>query len=95
MASFFTAPAAYAVTMDMGGRHVATVFSMMNMAGNLGAFGLPLLVPPLVRAADGWDVVLFPVAGIYLAAALCWWLLDTDGTVFDRRPRAPRAATAP
>ncbi len=89
----FAAPCAYTITMDMGGRHVAPVFSTMNMAGNLGAFVFPLLVPPLVRAAGGWDPVLFAFAGIYLAAAVCWGLLDTDGTVFDRG--APAACPAP
>ena len=42
------------ITIDMGGRHVAPVFSTMNMAGNLGAMLFPLAVPWFVRGA-GWD----------------------------------------
>jgi ACS family glucarate transporter-like MFS transporter len=77
------APCAYAITIDMGGRHVATVFSTMNMAGNLGAFLFPMAVPELVVAAGGWEPVLFLFAGIYVGAALCWALVDTRGTVYD------------
>ncbi len=33
----FGGVSAYTITMDMGGRHVATVFSVMNMCGNVGA----------------------------------------------------------
>ncbi len=39
-AAFFgsiAGPAVYALTIDMGDRHVGTVFSVMNMAGNIGA----------------------------------------------------------
>jgi ACS family glucarate transporter-like MFS transporter/ACS family D-galactonate transporter-like MFS transporter len=42
--SALAGPAAYTVTIDLGGRHVATVFSTMNMAGNLGATLLPIVV---------------------------------------------------
>src|SRR5262249_58856275 len=39
-------PCAYAITIDMGGRHVAIVFSLMNMAGNVGAGGFPASASP-------------------------------------------------
>ena len=70
----------------MGGRHVTTVFSTMNMAGNLGAFVFPIVVPRLVHLG-GWDGVYFLFVGIYVAAALCWLLLNPNGTIFDR-PKA-------
>ena len=78
---------AYALTIDMGGKHVPPVFSTMNMAGNIGAAVFPLLVPPLVAATDDWNAILFLFAGIYLAAGLIWLLFDSNGTIFDR-PRA-------
>jgi MFS family permease len=82
--SAFAGPCAYALTIDMGGAHVAPVFSTMNMAGNFGAAVFPLLVPPLVKGTGSWDAVLFLAAGTYLAAAFCWLLFNPNGTIFDR-----------
>ena len=72
------------------GRHIAPVFSTMNIAGNLAAMLFPLAVPWLVETG-GWNQVLFVFAGIHLAAAFCWLRLDPEGTIFDRcRPDIPR-----
>jgi nitrate/nitrite transporter NarK len=73
----------YAITMDMGGQHVAPVFSLMNMSGNLGAMVFPMVVPWLVRLTGSWDLVLFVFAGIYVAAAAFWILLDPNGSIVD------------
>jgi len=78
-----SAPCAYTITIDMGGQHVAVVFSLMNMAGNLGAMVFPALVPWL-ETSGGWDLVVGVFTGIYLAAALCWLGLNPEGTIFDR-----------
>lgn len=83
--SSFGGPCAYAVTIDVGGNHVATVFSMMNMCGNIGAAVFPLVVPPLVHATADWDVVLFLFAGIYVAAAVCWTRVNPNGSIFDQK----------
>jgi ACS family glucarate transporter-like MFS transporter len=65
-------PTAYALTIDMGGRHVAAVFSVMNMSGNLGAVAFPKVVPWLKDLAGSWDLVLYVFAAVYVAAAICW-----------------------
>ncbi|HYT91530.1 MAG TPA: MFS transporter [Gemmataceae bacterium] len=113
------APCGYIITIDMGGKHVTTVFSLMNMAGNLGAMLFPLVIPYLILdrpdwvsptiatstlgylgvpgegpmlAFPGliagrlwnWDAVILTLAGIYFAAAVCWALLNPNGTVFER-----------
>jgi ACS family glucarate transporter-like MFS transporter len=78
----FAGACAYTITIDMGGKHVATVFSLMNMAGNVGALVFPLVVPPLVRGV-GWDAVLYGFAGIYVAGALCWLGVNPERTVFE------------
>jgi MFS family permease len=86
--SFWSAlggPCAYAVTIDVGGEHVGTVFSAMNMCGNIGAAVFPLVVPPLVAAAGSWDIVLFLFAGTYVAAGVCWMLVDPNGSIFDQK----------
>lgn len=93
----FAGPCAYAVTIDMGGRHVPAVFSTMNMMGNFGAGLLAWLVPHFRTGVDGalarlhiegvnsWDAVLLLFAAMYLAAALCWMRLRIAGSVFDDR----------
>lgn len=77
-------PCSYSLTIDMGGRHVAAVFSTMNMSGSLGAFVLPMAIPPIVAWSGGWHLVLPLFAGLYLAAGLCWLGWHPQGTVFDR-----------
>jgi len=83
-------PCAYALTIDMGGKHVPAVFATMNMAGNIGAAVFPLLVPPLVKGTGDWNAVLLLVAGIYIASATCWTLFDSNGTIF-APPQRPSA----
>jgi len=68
----FAGPCAYTATIDMGGAHVAQVFSTMNMAGNVGAVAFPFIVPELIEWSGNWDLVLFLFCGLYVAAAVCW-----------------------
>jgi MFS family permease len=77
---------AYAITMDMGGRHVATVFSTMNMCGSVGAALFPKYVGWLVDRTENWNYVLLSIAVIYVLAAVCWALLDPHGTLIDDEP---------
>jgi MFS family permease len=87
-ANFFGAvagPVAYAITIDMGGRHVPTVFSIMNMAGNIGAAAFPVVVGILVQWSERWDWIPLFMAGIYIIGAVFWLALDTRGTVFENR----------
>jgi hypothetical protein len=78
---------AYAITMDVGGPHVATVFSTMNMCGSIGAAAFPVYVGKLLDATGNWDYVLFSISAIYIAAAVCWALLNPNGSLFDSTPR--------
>lgn len=86
--SAFSGAIAYAISIDMGGQHVAPVFSTMNMSGNVGAMLFPVVVPWLLRDSQDWDLVLFFFAGIHLAAALCWACLNPTGIIGGRRPTA-------
>lgn len=83
----FAGPCAYASTIDMGGRQVATVFGAMNMIGNFGAGLLPPLVPAFrtwvnqtpwlldMAGGNSWNLVLPLFAVMYVCAALCWLIL--------------------
>jgi ACS family glucarate transporter-like MFS transporter len=83
--SFFAAvagPCGYTITIDMGGEHVPTVNSVMNMCGNIGAMIFPLAVPWLLWATGSWNAVLLCFGALYIAAALCWCCLKAEGNVF-------------
>ena len=80
-------PASYSTTIDMAGKHVATIFATMNMSGNIGAMVFPMVVPIILgesKAAENWNQVLFMFCGIYVAAALCWLMLKPTGTFLDQ-----------
>jgi ACS family glucarate transporter-like MFS transporter len=88
MISSFAAPCAYALTMDMAGRNLGVVFGTMNMAGNLGAGAFAWFIPRLV-SRGGWDSALVAFAGLHLVAAVCWLLVNPNGTIGERPPAPP------
>jgi ACS family glucarate transporter-like MFS transporter len=84
----FSSPCAYALTMDIGGRYLAIVFGIMNMAGNLGAFTFIAVISRLVDWG-GWELALGVFAGMHVAAAACWVLLDPNVVIGEDRPNPP------
>ena len=72
----------YTVTMDFGGKRVSTVFSIMNMCGNIGAAAFPLAIGWLVKRTGNWDMVLFIFAGIFSVDAVCWAILNPKRPLF-------------
>jgi MFS family permease len=85
----------YAITIDLGGKQVATVFSLMNMSGNVGAALFPSVVPLLLGLSENnWDVILFLFAGLYVASAVCWLGFDANRPLFDE-PVPVSSETAP
>lgn len=81
-------PAAWAVTMDISGKHTPVVFGIMNMSGNLGAFVCPILLGYLIAyikeySAD-WNLVLYLFVGVYVAGALCWAALNPHRSAVER-----------
>ena len=47
----------YTVAIKFGGRHVATVFSTMNMCGNFGASLFPIAAGWLVAQTGNWNLI--------------------------------------
>ena len=85
--SFFASlasPCAYAMTIDMGGSHVATVNATMNMMGNFGAWAFPIAVPWLLTRFGNWDAVLVVFGALYVIGALFWLLLKPEGTIVEQ-----------
>lgn len=85
----FSSPCAYSLTIDMGGKYLAIVFSLMNMFGNLGAWAFVSFLPYLEQAG-GWDLALGVFVAMHLAAAVCWLLLDPEIVIGE--PRLEKAS---
>jgi MFS transporter, ACS family, D-galactonate transporter len=73
----------YTVAMDLGGSRVSTVFSVMNMCGNVGAAAFPVAIGWLVKHTGNWDKVLFIFAGMFAVDAICWALLNPKKALFE------------
>jgi sugar phosphate permease len=81
-AAAFGGVSGYTVAIEFGGRRVATIFSVMNMSGNLGAALFPTLVGTLLHATGDWNLVLYLFVGILALDALLWALLNPRHPLF-------------
>jgi MFS family permease len=81
MAGFFNdfvMPAAWASTMDIGGRYSGTVSGAMNMMGSIAGASSTLVVGYLLAwTANDWTLTFQISAAIYLVGAVCWLFLDS------------------
>jgi ACS family glucarate transporter-like MFS transporter len=95
MAGFFNdfvMPAAWASTMDIGGRYAGTVSGAMNMMGSIAGASSVTFVGYLLSWTSGnWTLTFYISAAIYLVGAVCWLFLDSHSPV-ERVPAAARAA---
>jgi len=73
----------YTVTIEFGGRRVATVFSMMNMSGSFGASLFNFVAGSVKERTGSWEPALFVFAGIFAVDALCWALLNPRRPLFE------------
>ncbi|MFO0804615.1 MAG: MFS transporter [Gemmataceae bacterium] len=80
---------AYALAIAYGGKRVATVFSTMNMSGNLGATLFPAVVTALVAASGNWNHALLMFGGMFGLAIVCWLFLNPKGTLFEESSEVP------
>lgn len=75
-------PAAWAATIDIGGRHTAMVMGVMNMAGGLAGVVLPTVLGgwfTTIRETGGdWNLVIYLHAAFYLLGAICWLAVDPN-----------------
>ncbi|MFM7930013.1 MAG: MFS transporter, partial [Pirellula sp.] len=84
----------YTVAIGYGGKNVATVFSTMNMFGNIGAALFPLTAGWLVTKTGNWNLILFLFAGVMAIDAVCWALLNPQGTLFGDENESDTNATS-
>lgn len=67
---------AWAVCLEIGGRHAGVVSGAMNTFGNLGGTLSPIVVGWCLQGWDSWNASLITVAVCYLLAAVCWLAID-------------------
>ncbi len=85
----WTQPTVWGTCTDIGGRFSATVFSIINTAGNIGALSMPLVFGPLldyfttttevdgkVLSVTNFTPMFLLVGTFYVAAGICWLLID-------------------
>jgi sugar phosphate permease len=67
---------AWAVCLEIGGRHAGVVSGSMNTFGNLGGTLSPVVVGWCLQRWDSWNASLATVAVCYVLAAACWLAID-------------------
>jgi ACS family glucarate transporter-like MFS transporter len=71
-------PVAWHACMEIGGRFSGTVAGSMNMMGNLAGFAAPVFAGRLLDRTHGdWNLLLYVMAAVYVAGAVCWLFIDT------------------
>lgn len=75
----FMLPVAWAVCLDVGGRHAGAVSGAMNMAGQAASFLSSVAFGYIVLWTGGnWDAPLVPMTVTALLSALCWLRIDAS-----------------
>ena len=88
----FVMPAAWAGTMDIGGRYSGTVSGAMNMMGSIaGAVSVTVVGYLLAWTSGNWTMTFYISAAIYFVGAICWLFLDSH-TPIERKAEALRQA---
>lgn len=87
LAALGVAPA-WAVCLELGGRHAGVVSGAMNTFGNLGGFLSPIVVGLCLDRFGSWNAPLVTVAVGYLLAAACWLRIDPLERLDDDSGRA-------
>ena len=88
----FVMPAAWAGTMDIGGRYSGTVSGAMNMMGSIAGASSVLVVGYLLAwTSNNWTLTFYISSAIYFVGAICWLFLDSH-TPIESREDSVRAA---
>ena len=82
--SMFTLAPSWSTAIGLGGRDTALLSSVMNTAGQVGAFFSPLVLAFLVDRTGNWSLPLHVLSGLYVIAAVCWLMI---------RPERPMRST--
>lgn len=75
---------AWAVCLEIGGRHAGVVSGAMNTFGNLGGTLSPIVMGLSLQAWGSWNAALATLVVGYALAALCWLLIDPTQRIDQR-----------
>lgn len=87
--AFFTAAGgtnALTVSIDIGGSCASQVYAVQNMWGNVASGLTPIVVGYIFKHTENWSVVLVLFAGIYIAGAIFWALVDPTKKLAPQTP---------
>ena len=84
----------WAITTEIGGKHLGSIFGLMNSMGVPGAFASTMFLGRFVdeMGARGyvgraqWDPAFYVYAGVLLVGACCWLGVDARRTIPDEEP---------
>ena len=76
--SMFTLAPSWSTAIGLGGRNTALLSSVMNTAGQVGAFFSPLVLALIVEHTGNWSLPLHVLSGLYAMAAVCWLLIRPE-----------------
>lgn len=76
--SMFTLAPSWSTAIGLGGRNTALLSSVMNTSGQVGAFFSPMVAAVLVDQLGSWALPLHVLSGLYLVAAVCWFVIDPE-----------------
>ena len=89
----FVMPAAWAGTMDIGGRYSGTVSGAMNMMGSIaGAVSVTVVGYLLAWTSGNWTMTFYISSAIYFLGAICWLFLDSHTPIEQRYEAVGQAA---
>ncbi len=74
--SDFALPAAWAVCLDIGGKHAGVVTGAMNTAGQMGSFLATVLFGHLVQSYGGYDLPMIPIIVMAVVSMAVWFKID-------------------
>lgn len=100
-------PTQWGACTDIGGRFSATVFGIINTAGNIGGIVFPpifgfilglstteTLVNGVKSSVTDYAPMFYLISGMYVVGAICWMMIDCTRTV-DRGQHEPAVAGPP
>ena len=83
----FVMPAAWAGSMDIGGRYAGTVSGAMNMMGSVAGAMSPLVIGYLLAWTNqNWTLTFYVSASVYSLGAVCWLFLDSHTSLEGQKP---------
>jgi nitrate/nitrite transporter NarK len=87
--SDWSQPTVWGTCTDLGGRHSATVFGLINTAGTLGGVVMPVVFGRLldgftsraevagrIVVTTDWSPLFLLLSAMYLGSGLCWLAID-------------------